>query len=335
MNTTQSSTHSLGLRTKQIDIAVEQGLIISRGGGVDDHLASAVALWSILLHYLSPKQTGSTELGNLHKIVLADTHIELNALGSQVNIDTCIHELLQVLVTPSECIAQLLNDISTGIVQSISADSNATEVRIVLEDINKSSSKRQEGRNILALHHHLLHGVPLDRANHLLLVVALLCEEVDQNLSQLNRMFRTGGEVHLDTVAIDTVEQCLNVLLADHLARKLEAQRVDTLVQDVECLGVSCLYIVNDDILANIPRIRIFLVTTNEGEFAGQRIRSLEVFQILTTIERLYIKAFIGSPYESFLEVGSFQVNLNFVQPLLGGRRLELAEECFFVCHKF
>ena len=115
---------------------------------------------------------------------------------------------------------------------------------------------------------------------------------------------------------------------------QFEANAVDTLVQDVQSLLVGLCGVSDSNVLADIPLVRVFLVTTHEGELAGQGVRCLEVFQVLTTVEGLHVEPFVGSPYESLLEVGTFQVHFNLVQPLLGGRRLELAEEFLFVCHK-
>ena len=98
---------------------------------------------------------------------------------------------------------------------------------------------------------------------------------------------------------------------------------------------MSCLGVVSHDILADIPLIRVLLVATNERELTRKRIRCLQVRQVLATIERLYIKTFISSPDQALLEVGTLQVNLDFVEPLLGSRRLELGKEFFFVCHKY
>lgn len=92
--------------------------------------------------------------------------------------------LLQILITPSEGITQLLNDVGTSIVERIGADSDATEVRILLQHFNELRTKGEHRCDILALHHHLLHGVPLDRAYHLLLVVALLSEVSHENLCE-------------------------------------------------------------------------------------------------------------------------------------------------------
>ena len=188
VNTTQSSTHGLGLGTKQIDIAVKQCLIIDRGGSIDNHLRTIILcvfvslcsiIINVLLNNLSPQQACCTELGNLHKIVLAYTHIELNALCCKVCIDTSIRQLLQILITPSQRIAQLLNDISTCIIQCVGTYRDTAEVRIVIQGLDKLRTKRKDRSHILALHDHLGHRIPLDRANQFLLVVALLLEELN------------------------------------------------------------------------------------------------------------------------------------------------------------
>ena len=144
----------------------------------------------------------------------------------------------------------------------------------------------------------------------------------------------TGAEVQVDNLAENAVEQRLDERSTHVLALDAEAQRVDTLVQDVECFGIGLFGIADCDVLTNVPLVVVLLVATNEGEFTRQGLRCLQIFQVFTTIERLYVKTFICSPYESLLEIGTFQVNLNLVQPLLLGWRLELGEEFFFVCHK-
>ena len=70
VNTGEGGTHGLCLRAEQVDIAVEHSHIIERGGGIHAHLACTIALGLILLNNLCPEQTGSTELGNLHEVVL-------------------------------------------------------------------------------------------------------------------------------------------------------------------------------------------------------------------------------------------------------------------------
>ena len=147
-------------------------------------------------------------------------------------------------------------------------------------------------------------------------------------------MTRTSGEIHLDDITIDTIEQSLNCFLAHQFAWKHKAQRVNTLIQDIERLGISCLRIINFNVLTNIPHIRVLLVTSYERELSGESIGCLQIRQVFTAIEGLHIKTFICSPYQALLEVGTLEVDLNLVQPLLCGWRSELGKELFFVCHR-
>ena len=147
-------------------------------------------------------------------------------------------------------------------------------------------------------------------------------------------MTGTSGEVHLHHITEDLVEQCLDGLLADHLARDMESQRVDTLVEDIERLGIGSLRIfAHHNVLTNVPRVRVLLVTTHERELTGECIGGFQIRQVFTAIEGLYIKTFIGSPYQTFLEVGTFQIDLNLIKPFLGGRRSKLGKEFLFICH--
>ena len=81
-------------------------------------------------------------------------------------------------------------------------------------------------------------------------------------------MALTGLEVQLDILRQDAVEQGSDELGIDVAARNLEAERVDTLVQDVEGLLVGLGSILNDDVLTDKPQVVVLLVTTDEGELA-------------------------------------------------------------------
>ena len=191
-------------------------------------------------------------------------------------------------------------------------------MRILLQSLHELRTILQQRCDILALHHHLRHRVELDRAHHLLLVVALLSEISHEDLSELYSMTRTSSEVHLDTVTVDTVEQGLveqglHRLLRDHVALQLEAQRVDTLVQNVECLLVGLSSISHFDVLTNIPHVGVLLITTHERELSGESVGGLQICQVFAAIEGLHIKTFICSPYQALLEVGTFQVDLDLV----------------------
>ena len=93
-------------------MSIKNGHVVLRGNSIDTHLTSAVTLRLVLLHYLCPQQTCSTELGNLHEVVLRDAHIKFNLLGREGRVNACTDKLLHVFVTPSEGITQFLHDVS-------------------------------------------------------------------------------------------------------------------------------------------------------------------------------------------------------------------------------
>ena len=94
---------------------------------------------------------------------------------------------------------------------------------VVLEHVNELCSDRQQGCHILALHHHLLDGIPVDRTYYLLLVITFFLEIGSKDLGELHRMTLTCGEVELHTVAADVLEQCLYISLAHAVAGDSEA----------------------------------------------------------------------------------------------------------------
>ena len=144
-------------------------------------------------------------------------------------------------------------------------------------------------------------------------------------------MTGTSAIAHLHNVETDVLEQRLDELGTHHATAKTEADRVDTLVQDVQGFLVGLNRIVHGNVLTNIPLVVVFLVAAHERELSGESFGGLQVLQVLATVERLHVKTFIGSPHEPLLEVGSFQVYLNLVQPLLSGGRGKLGEEFLFV----
>ena len=212
---------------------------------------------------------------------------------------------------------------------------HATQVGIVLQLLHQLRHVRQQERRVLALHQHALDGVETDATHDLLLVVALLLEIGHQQVSQFEGVTQAGTVAYLHDVQADVLQQRVDILGTHLVMSQFETDTVHTLHQDVQRLFVSCHGVAAyNDVLADIPFVGVFLVAANEREFAGQCIRSLEVLQVLTTVEGLYVEALIRSPHESLLEVGTFQVHFNLVQPFLFGRSLKLAEEFFFVCHK-
>ena len=154
---------------------------------------------------------------------------------------------------------------------------HATQVGIVLERLDEFWHHLQQRCGVLALLEHVVDGVKTYTAHNLLLVVALLLEIGHQQLSQLKGMFRTGAVTYLHDVKADILQQHLDKLSTHLVAAKAEAQRVNTLVQDVECLLVCFYWVIHLDVLADVPFVRVLLVATNKREFTWQSVRGLQV----------------------------------------------------------
>ena len=119
VNACKSSRHSFGLRAKQVDVSVEDGLVEFGSDSMNSNLARALALRSILLHYLSPKHASCAEFCKFHEVVGRDTHIELDSLCSIVGRNACISKDVHPFGTPSKSIAEFLIDISTGVAEQV------------------------------------------------------------------------------------------------------------------------------------------------------------------------------------------------------------------------
>ena len=130
LHTTQSSTHGLCLAAEHVHITVKDGLVVSGGDGTHVHLGTLLAT-GILAYNLSPEHACSTYLGYLHEVHSVDTQIELDVLCCQFGRYTSLGEGCQILVTPCQCITQVLITVGTGIGQSVSIHGHSTELGIV------------------------------------------------------------------------------------------------------------------------------------------------------------------------------------------------------------
>ena len=223
VHTTQSSTHGFGLRAEQVHVAVEHGLVVSCGVGTDVHLGSLLAL-GVLSNNLSPEHTSGTQLGNLHEVDAIDTKVELDVLGSQLGRNASLGELGHVLVTPSQGITKVLIAVGTGIGELVGINGHCTEQGIVSQSLDKSLCHGEQFLCVLTLHNHLLQGIEADAASQTGLVITLSLEVGHENLSQFHAATLTGAEVQFHAICQDTVEQSLNILLADILAGKNETK---------------------------------------------------------------------------------------------------------------
>ena len=182
----------------------------------------------------------------------------------------------------------------------------------------------------MPLHHDFLHRVPVKRTGHLGLVAALLVEINGEDSGKLKGVALAGVEVQLDGLTINSVEQRLNIVRADAIARKPEAHRVNAPADDVARLGIGRLGVIGYDVLAYIPAVAGLLVATNVWELARKGVWRIKFQHVLLAVERRDVKAFVRPPNQAFVEVSALQVDLYLVKPLLACRRFELAEEFFF-----
>jgi len=92
-----------------------------------------------------------------------------------------------------------------------------------------------------------------------------------------------------------SLKELSDELLVDVLAWDVESNGVDTFVKDVESLLISFFRACHVDVLSHIPDVVILLVAPHKWKLARKRVYCLEVGEVLTTIERLHIEAFVSS----------------------------------------
>ena len=177
-----------------------------------------------MLHNLSPQQTSGTELGDFHKIVLRDTHVELHLTSSKIHIHASINQLLQVLVTPSKGITQFLHDVGTCVVQSLRMNCHDMNLRIVFQQLHDFRAFSQHFRDILSLGEDVLDGVKAHSERQFLFVEALFGEIGIHEFCQFQGMTGTSAEVQIDDFAIDVFQQSFQCLCSHQAFRNTEAQ---------------------------------------------------------------------------------------------------------------
>ena len=129
------------------------------------------------------------------------------------------------------------------------------------------------------------------------------------------------------------MQQSFHILYRNQIFRELKAQRLDTLRQDVQGLGVGLFDIGYFDVLTYQPVV-VGTSATHVRIFTGKRIGRVQVRNVFGTIHGVYVKPFVCPPYELFVKISSFQVGDNLVFPFLCGDRRELVKQFFFTfCH--
>ena len=121
VHTCQCGAHGLRHGAEQVHMSIVYSLVVLRSDGVYLHLGAAaiVCLGFVSLYYLGPEHTASAELGNLHKVVGGDVHVELDALGHCACLQTSVCEGREVLSAPCQCVTEFLSDVSAGVAEHI------------------------------------------------------------------------------------------------------------------------------------------------------------------------------------------------------------------------
>ena len=65
----------------------------------------ARAFWCVLFYDVSPQHTCGTEFGNFHEIVGSNTKVKFDFLGSQCGRNACFYQLVEVFISPCQCIS--------------------------------------------------------------------------------------------------------------------------------------------------------------------------------------------------------------------------------------
>ena len=128
VGTGHGARHGLRGGAQHVHIRVVDRLVPAAGGGVDEELVGAVALWLVLLHDLAPQHTGGADLGDLHEVGAAHAHAKLYAAGHTVGLAAHVRQAAHQLVGGGKAEAELLHDVGAAVVQQLAVDGEHTEL---------------------------------------------------------------------------------------------------------------------------------------------------------------------------------------------------------------
>jgi len=178
----------------------------------------------ILFYDVGPQHTCRTEFGNFHEIVGADTEIELDFLGSQCGRNAGFHQLVEVFISPSQCISQFLVNVGSGIVQLYRVDGDATEMRISGQCFHQFFSGGDDRTYIFSFLHHFADGVEIQRTFQFFGCITFFLEVSYQQLRQLQGVALAGREIQFDAFATDIFQQRVKVLRIEFFGFNLKSE---------------------------------------------------------------------------------------------------------------
>ncbi len=166
----------------------------------------AQAFGAVRSYNIRPQHARCTEFGYFKEVIGTDAEIEFNLLGYHCGRQTSINQLVHILITPSQSITQLLEDIRTGIVQCQCIYIEYTIFRKGSSRFNQRLGCRYHIAFFLTLSQHLVEVVIIDGTLQLRQVIILLPEISDKKFCKFHHVSLAGREIQLDTFCADVFQ---------------------------------------------------------------------------------------------------------------------------------
>ena len=313
--------HCFGLTAQKVDVCVKDCLVVARGGGVYHHLGCGFVCGLVLFDDVGPKHTSGAEFGDFHKKVGGYAHIEFDATGGFIDAYAGLGEGCHPLCAPSQCVSEFFVDERACIAEHCAVDINNAECGNVLDDLDEGYGLGYHAvtqRGTVA--QGFAQGIESD-ASAESFSSALCLDVFYKGFGYVNGFAGAAVEVDFDFGQVDAIEQRGNICcLSD-----LKAKGCDAASEHIACIGIGLLGIFGENLLTGIPII-VGACTAYVRELSRKRVGRFEVFDVFYAIDRLDIESFVGSPYQLFVEIGTLEVRLDFLPPLIIADGRELVE---------
>ena len=330
--------HGLGRAAQHVHIGVVNRLVPLRRRGVDHHFPGAVLLGVVCLDDVGPEHAGRAELGDLHEVVGGHREREAQFAGGLVHRQPGVRQAGDVVVAGREGECQLLDDGRSGVGEDVGRNGHDADVlvggRLPDECGDACEALLAVGRAEVALGRKTLYQ-RVDREGHVGFGGrALLFELGDHQFGDVAHALaaerqRNGGDA-------DAVEQLVQIGGGEALLHDLEAQRIDTRIEEFERLGVGRLRALDRHGLVHMPAV-VGARTANVGELACLRAQELDTLEVLGAVVGADVESLSRTPHQFPLVIGSFQIYCDHLFPFLGRDRRKFGEQLFTfgICHNY
>ena len=326
-----SSRECFGLAAQKVHMGIVDGLVETRSRCADVHLGSISAFGLVLFHNPGPEHTCGTELGNFHEEIAAHAHVELYACCHFTCTEAGVGESCHPCGTPCQCISHFLVYICTAVAEHSTVDTETTQSGHGLYNVKKFGSFCYDGSIVDAFHtvaELTAQRIVLYRATEA--VGGAGCNNI------LHQCFGDGNGIARAALEVDFYFSDVDILQENcHVGGvgNLEAKRCNTFGQHISGNLVGGCGTVGDYVLAGEPVV-IVAGATNVWELAGEAFCGFQRSYVFGAVYGLHIEAFVSTPHQFLIEVGTFKVGFHLGAPLLVARLRELVEQSFFIfCH--